>query len=517
MHAIRTTIAPRKILSVILLVHSLATPTSAAPPAAPNPALRDIPAAQRPIRVAIYEGAGSQESGIRDVERGVKLLKGATIERLSPHAFAERDLSEFDVVVFSAGGASIQARALGDANRDKVRRFVHSGGAYLGICAGAYLACAEFDWGLKLIAAETLSDRWQRGVGDVQMQLTPEGRSAFGAIDGAFPVAYENGPVIGPIKAEGLPPYRTLATFTTELAENDSPPGIMTGSPAVAEGTLGQGRVMVFSPHPERTKGLERFVALAINRLTTRQTADGDRLPSGDKAVPRTDENSKLAHQQLLEKKSKGRIDLYFLGDSITRRWGAAEPAYAAMLANWRQNFQGYNAANFGWGGDTTGNILWRLEHGELDGVRPKLIVLQAGTNNVGAGGPETDPDDVTRGIKAIIDRCREQAPNAVIILTAVFPRNDKPELMQAIKAINARLEKLADGKQVRWLDVNNQLADADGKLFEGVTTDGLHLSVEGYQIWADALKPVLKELLGPPNETDEAPPPTGDPSAMKK
>ena len=225
------------------------------------------PKLSRPLRVAIYEGAGSQDSGIRDVENGVKLLTGATIERLSATAFGERDLAEFDEVVFSAGGATAQARAIGDDGRAKVRQFVQRGGGYLGICAGAYLACAEFDWGLKLIAAETLSDRWERGVATVEMRLTPSGQQVLGAVEAPVRVAYENGPVIGPIEYEGMSAYRTLATFTTEVAENGSPAGIMTGSPALAEARFGKGRVMIFSPHPERTPGLERIVPLALTRL----------------------------------------------------------------------------------------------------------------------------------------------------------------------------------------------------------------------------------------------------------
>ncbi len=101
-----------------------------------------------------------------------------------------------------------------------------------------------------------------------------------------------------------------------------------------------------------------------------------------DRPVPRTDANSVTAHQQLLEKAKQGRIDLYFEGDSITRRWGATD--YPELLANWKQNFFGWNAADFGWGADQIQNILWRLENGELDGVHPKVIVLLAGTNNVG-------------------------------------------------------------------------------------------------------------------------------------
>jgi lysophospholipase L1-like esterase len=236
-------------------------------------------------------------------------------------------------------------------------------------------------------------------------------------------------------------------------------------------------------------------------------------------AAPRSDENSRIAHQQLLEKKTKGKIDVYFLGDSITRRWGTTDARYQALLENWRKNFFGWNAANFGWGADHTQHVLWRLENGELDGVQPKIIVLMAGTNNVGNESPigKDDPriEDTTRGIRAIVDLCRQKAPNATIVLTGITPRNDNIAVMPIIDGINANLARLADGHKIRFVNINPQLADQNGKLFEGMTDpDQLHLSVKAYQIWADALKPIFTELLGPPAAVDRAPPPTGDPSA---
>ena len=225
-----------------------------------------------------------------------------------------------------------------------------------------------------------------------------------------------------------------------------------------------------------------------------------------------------LAHSELLEKKKKGPIDVYFEGDSITRRWGTSDEQYKHFLANWRQNFFGWNAADFGWGGDKTENILWRLNNGELDNVNPKVIVLMAGTNNVGNTSPQGKDDtrvvDITRGIKAILDVCRRKAPRATIVLIGITPRNDNMLVMPIINEINQRIANFADGKTIRYLNINDKLADKDGRLFEGMANkDGLHLDVKGYQVWADALKPVLTELLGPPAKEDHAPPPTGDPS----
>jgi lysophospholipase L1-like esterase len=230
----------------------------------------------------------------------------------------------------------------------------------------------------------------------------------------------------------------------------------------------------------------------------------------------RADRNSHLAHQQLLAKARSGRIDVYVLGDSIARRWGALD--YPDFLAHWKKTFHGWNAGDFGWGADRTENILWRLANGELDGVDPKVIVVLAGTNNVGREpGDDATVADVTKGLKAIVAACREKAPDATIVLTAIFPRNDNPAVMPTITRINANLAALADGKTIRFLDVNGALADPSGKLFEGMMVDGLHPSLKGYEAWAAGLRPILTELLGPPAAADLAPPPTGDPSAAAR
>jgi lysophospholipase L1-like esterase len=238
--------------------------------------------------------------------------------------------------------------------------------------------------------------------------------------------------------------------------------------------------------------------------------------PAADQPASRTDQNSLTAHEQHLAKRTQGKIDVYFAGDSIARRWGTSDAAYAKYLANWKENFFGWNAADFAWGADTLQNILWRLDNGELDGVNPKVIVFLGGTNNVGgAPGNDAKAEEIVRGVKAVLGRFQQKAPNATVILTAIFPRNNNPQLYAFIKKINAGIAQLADGKKVRYLDVNDKLADANGNLFPGMmNSDNLHPDVGGYQVWADGLKPILTELLGPPAKEDHAPPPTGDPSA---
>ncbi len=265
-----------------------------------------------------------------------------------------------------------------------------------------------------------------------------------------------------------------------------------------------------------------------------------------DQGSPRTDANSKLAHQQLLEKAKAGRnvtttvamsprvrgmapekpkttgIDIYFEGDSITRRWGTSDLAYAKYLANWNSNFFGWNAADFGWGADNIQNIIWRLENGELDNVNPKIIVILAGINNINGQLSDAGVTNIERGLKKIVDLCREKAPKAVIVLTAIFPRNDGRgnnalAAVPTIFRIDEDIAKFADGKKIRFLNVNDKLADKDGRQFPGMmNSDHLHPDTAGYQVWADGLKPIFTKILGPPAKTDHAPPPTGDPSAAR-
>jgi lysophospholipase L1-like esterase len=273
--------------------------------------------------------------------------------------------------------------------------------------------------------------------------------------------------------------------------------------------------VMLTNPAAAQTPPQSPEAATNTNAAPAQWRPGGGFRGRADQPTPRRDANSQLAHEQLLEKAKKGGIDIYFEGDSITRRWGATD--YPNFLANWNSNFFGWNAADFGWGADGIENILWRLENGELDGVNPKIIVLLAGINNVGTRpGDDAKVEDITRGVKAVLNVCQKKAPDATIILTAIFPRNDNMAVIPTINKINDNLARFADGKKIRFLNVNGKLADKDGKLFDGMSKDKLHPTVKGYQVWADGLKPIFTELLGPPAKTDHAPAPTGDPSASK-
>jgi len=226
-------------------------------------------------------------------------------------------------------------------------------------------------------------------------------------------------------------------------------------------------------------------------------------------------ENGRINHKNLLKKaRSDAQIDVYFIGDSITRRWGATD--YPQFLEHWNKTFFGWNAADFAWGGDGTHQMLWRLKDGELDGLHPKVFVILAGTNNIGKGKKPERAQDAADGVAALIDYCLKKVPDAKIVVMGIFPRSDSPLSNPLINQANKQIEKVADGQKIIYLNINDQLADANGNVYDGLTLDKLHPSLEGYKIWAKNLVPVLTELLGPPAKEDFAPAPTGDPSAKK-
>lgn len=221
----------------------------------------------RPLRVAIYEGRGSPEGGILNVGGRLEQIPGTTIERLSAEQVGSKDLSGYDLLVFSGGLSTRQAAAIGEAGKDNVRRYVAAGGHYLGVCAGAYLALVGEEWSIGLVNARLVpGNRW-RGNGFMDLELSPEGREVIGPVEDTFKCRYNNGPVIQPLNRPDLPSYTVLAWFRSEVSRNGSRPGLMVNSPAIIASAYGQGRVLLISPHPENTPGLEHLVPNAVQSL----------------------------------------------------------------------------------------------------------------------------------------------------------------------------------------------------------------------------------------------------------
>ncbi len=185
--------------------------------------------------------------------------------------------------------------------------------------------------------------------------------------------------------------------------------------------------------------------------------------------------------------------EVIFIGDSITENW---EKDGAAVFA---RNYTKYKALAFGFGGDRTENVLWRLQHGEVDGIKPKVAVLMVGTNNTGSR--QENPVTTAAGIKRNIDELQQRLPDTTILLLAIFPRDATPQgpLRQINQKVNAIISTYADHKRVHYLDINQAFLDADGTLSKDVMPDLLHPNAKGYDIWATAMAPALQRLLGQP------------------
>ena len=219
---------------------------------------------RRSLNVAVFSGSGSPQSSVDVVVKAVGHIEGAKATVLKGTEIGTTDLKAFDVIAFPGGSGSGQSKTLGEAGLKNVREFVREGGGYVGICAGAYLACSNFSWGLGILDAGTVSRKWRRGQGIIELEQTEAGPAILGKTEGRFKVRYNNGPIIKPAGRADLPDYQALTLFRTEMAENGTPVGVMVNSPAQAIGTFGKGRVFISSPHPEGTPGLEHLIPRGI-------------------------------------------------------------------------------------------------------------------------------------------------------------------------------------------------------------------------------------------------------------
>jgi putative intracellular protease/amidase len=181
-------------------------------------------------------------------------------------------LAKFDVLLCPGGSGSKQAEILGADGRQAIRDFVRKGGGYVGICAGSYLATTNYTWSLGILNASVV-DRahWARGTGNVTLKLTDEGKRILGASDKTVTCYYGQGPLLAPGKTGDyeqqtgeVPAYHALATYNSEIAKEGVPKGVMVGTTAIATGDYGKGRVICFSPHPEKTKGLSGFIRAGV-------------------------------------------------------------------------------------------------------------------------------------------------------------------------------------------------------------------------------------------------------------
>lgn len=193
---------------------------------------------------------------------------------------------------------------------------------------------------------------------------------------------------------------------------------------------------------------------------------------------------------KLAEIKKSPHPEIVFIGDSITQGW---EKEGAKV---WARYFKKYRALNLGYGGDRTENVLWRLQHGEVDGIHPKVAVLMIGTNNT--GHRHEDPQLTVAGIKRILQELRQRLPKTKILMFAIFPRDEKADGAARLhnEKINAMLPALADEKTIYFRNINKAFLDADGVLSRDIMPDLLHPNEKGYETWAVRTEAELRTLM---------------------
>lgn len=197
-----------------------------------------------------------------------------------------------------------------------------------------------------------------------------------------------------------------------------------------------------------------------------------------------------LRNDAVNERVKQGNVDLLMIGDSITHGWEGGGKKY------WEKYYAPRNAVNMGFSGDRTQHVLWRLEHGHLEGISPKLAVLMIGTNN--SNGKDNTAEEIADGIVAICKKLRAQCPRMKILILAIFPRGPEPSDQRQKNAKASSLaSKIADSKMIHYLDINEKFLTGDGFLVKKIMPDYLHPNEVGYKIWAEAIEPKVAELMG--------------------
>jgi lysophospholipase L1-like esterase len=215
-----------------------------------------------------------------------------------------------------------------------------------------------------------------------------------------------------------------------------------------------------------------------------------------DKAAPTTvvpvlHEGTLKRHESFNERAKQGNVGLILIGDSITQGWegnGAKDV--------WDKYYTKRDAMNLGIGGDRTQHVLWRLDHGNIDGISPKLAVLMIGTNN--SNGSDNTAEEIGAGITAIVKKLREKLPQTKVLILAIFPRGAMPNPQREKNAKASEIAaNSADNKMVYFLDIGPKFLGPDGALTKEIMPDYLHLSPAGYEIWASATEPMVAQLMG--------------------
>ncbi|MES2465501.1 MAG: BPL-N domain-containing protein [Armatimonadota bacterium] len=243
----------------------LAASTTPAPAAKPQAALTPV-GNHKTLRMAFYQGPGAALDATKSLAfKAFQKNPNLAVKIVSPEDIRAGKLADFDVLVQSGGSGGGQGKALEEEGRERIRTFVKGGGGYIGICAGSYLASCDYPWSLNIINAHVLDKKhWARGTGPVDVAFTPQGQQQLSVAGDNLTIQYGQGPLLAPAEDTKLPPYEPWAKYEGEIALKGAPKGVMPGTTAVAAAPYGSGRVVCFSPHPEKTAGQESLLHRAV-------------------------------------------------------------------------------------------------------------------------------------------------------------------------------------------------------------------------------------------------------------
>ena len=243
------------------------------------------------------------------------------------------------------------------------------------------------------------------------------------------------------------------------------------------------------------SRSLVTFVVLSLvgslaGRAAAQKPDAPRKQPSSVRPEPRGDRGWQERHAAINDRLKKSDTQLVLIGDSITHGWEGAGRGV------WEKFYAPRKAVNMGIGGDRTQHVLWRLIHGNFDLVKPKLAVVMIGTNN--SNGNDYTAEEIGAGITAIVKTLRDKQPQMKVLILAIFPRGEKPNPQREKNAKASEIaSKLADGQMIHYLDIGPKFLEADGTLSKEIMPDLLHLNEKSYAIWAEAIEPKVKELLG--------------------
>jgi lysophospholipase L1-like esterase len=263
-------------------------------------------------------------------------------------------------------------------------------------------------------------------------------------------------------------------------------------------------------PTPAGAKAWAQAMEPLLSELMGDKSLDTD-IPFNTAIVPVTKlENDSYdwwtRHAEVLRIKDSINPEIVLIGNSITHFWGGnpklkyadGKPRVPNGPKAWDSLFHNYQVLNLGFGWDRTQNVLWRLDHGELDGLRPRTVIINIGTNNTSqtSNARMNTAPEIVEGIRAICLRVRSKVPGAKVILMAIFPREEGPTHPRRIliNEINKLLEAFADEQKITFVNIGPNMLTADGTLTREIASDFCHPTEKGYQIWANGIRSLINE-----------------------